>query len=222
MKQLNLKPVFKFLGFTLLLYSVFIFLGYFCGIGKGFSSAFNSLGSAAFSNYGENGEIRFSVNEKDEDEVKLIMLNKVQLENAKAEKRKNRNAQINIPSGEMSFKPWLFGFMSLALLISLILASPIPVKRKLIALVLGIGIYLLFLLLKMDVYIWEHLNGIHYDSQNQAKLNVAVVSQYWYGALINVKSIFASTSFNMISIVFIWLLVSFRKKDIVAFKKMIS
>lgn len=103
------------------------------------------------------------------------------------------------------------GFMPTALLISLILASPVPFKRMRLSAILGFICINLYILFKLYIYVAEHLYTYW------AKTYPEILDSTYSGFVVGINSIIntqAPTGAAMAIVIATWLICTFRTNDI--------
>lgn len=96
-----------------------------------------------------------------------------------------------------------FGWQAVALLLALILATPIPGKRKAWALVWGLLGIQCFLLLFLAFCIWTE----------SAEISLVVLSPFWKATATGVQEA-VRDQFNLAAPILIWILATFRRGDL--------
>ncbi len=190
-----------FIGSYLLLY----LLGQM-GLATAYGKYFRTIGEATFNGMkGGIGIVKFTESEGaygDEYTSTILLANKKQVQ-AAANKGTNVEVRKNFVNHHR------IGFFPLLILFSLILASPVPWKRKLILLVVAFGIMTLFTLFRQWLLI---LNDFH---KNYETLQVLQFSSFWADFLHNARQlmVFNIVISGMVA-TFLWGILTFRKADI--------
>ena len=128
---------------------------------------------------------------------------KKQIEAAIAEAKRKRQANINAQMHRTSFVVEYFT-LPLIFLIALILITPIPWRSRLIALVSGIVLFLLFYIIKMVLAMLFQASA--------PDIQIYKLSPFWYNFLERAIVSF-QVGFSMLVAVLIWLLTAFRKSN---------
>ncbi len=125
----------------------------------------------------------------------------------KATENKVHEAQVDLPSAEILLGTTRTGYIPLGLMIALILATPITLKRKLFALGAGLIAFHIWIYIYMYVWIWFAYNQYPY-------LDVGTLSGVAKDVLNNLyRILIVEMGPRYMVPVFIWFLVSFRKSD---------
>ena len=150
----NNKAILKFLGLFLLFYLLLNVLIPLAKIDTVFQNTFKTIAQTAFKNYNKVGIIEFldkvpkqhKTNPFGRAHKKLYvkMMNQQQYNAAIAEAKRQRASSVNINHAEFELDLWQFFWIPAILLMALTLATPITLKQKLIAFILGLLTFELF------------------------------------------------------------------------------
>ena len=196
------KTILRFLFIFSLVYAVLIIPQ--TNLGKTYAKFIRSEGTALFGSFGNKGIVRFEANlekkNKWEYRNKLFLLNRQHLEKAQKSGSEYQMAKV--------YSSWYYNYLFVALLIALIAATPMTMKRKMWAILVGlllIHVYINFGLFIMLVF---KFNSHPY-------LEVVNLSNFWEGVIDFIYPIVMVNPGTGIFIsVIIWLVVSFRKNDL--------
>ena len=199
--MLKTQPILRFLLGFILAYAGLLIIFSFAE--HQFAAHYQAMGKAAFEKFGNKGIVQFSSRADNDSNYKLttkiILFNRDQVIAAR------QSGQASVLGAELYLSSWYNGVLPMVLLISLILASPVPWKRKLIAILVGLLVIYLFILLKMHLAIAnEYLNT---PSLGILPSHSKLVKTTYEMLVANIETTF-------IIPVFIWILVTFRKKDL--------
>ncbi|MDD5328118.1 MAG: hypothetical protein PHY02_09960 [Phycisphaerae bacterium] len=142
------------------------------------------------------GVVRFQPLSDVENDIRIIFYNRDQ----------TGPVDKMLPVGHIDHNSRREGYIYAAFLTALILAGPIPWRRKGWALLWGMILIHAFIVLKLAIWITYGLN--------KEPLSIVVLSPFWNKALLLTIQVFASNlTFGLVVSVFIWVLVSFRRED---------
>lgn len=198
------KPILTFLLWFVLAYVALLVLS--LPLKEAYAKHYRALGKARFEQFGKKGIVQFFPLEEKQSKYKLNT--KVVLFNLDQVVAARRSGQATVKGGELFISTWYSGLLPTILLLSLIIASPVSWKRKLLAILIGLLLVYLFILFKLRLSIAnEYIKNpwLEFIPSNPKWTKIA-------------HDIFVTNIETTIIIpVFIWVLVTFRKNDLAAF-----
>ncbi len=202
------RLLWVFLGKFIAIYLVIIFIG-LVGFNDSYANMFRSTVKSLYGSFkGGTGIVGVETHEDEEHpnyNTRLFLLSQAAYD--EATKNKVKGAQIDLPSAEIILGTTRTGYIPLGLMIALILASPITLKRKLFALGAGLIAFHIWIYTYMYIWIWFAYNQYPY-------LDVGTLSGFAKDVLNNLyRILIVEMGPRYIVPVFIWFLVSFRKSD---------
>ncbi len=211
----SLKPILFFAAKILIFYLLLV--GVFSWWGVSYTKTFNKINTYVFQDFGSNGLIRFKVanSEKSPFNVKMEILSKKMI--AKVQKQATQGqTTATVKSIFYNFDVWLYAILPVIVVMSFVLASPVPSLQMLKALLLGLLITQLVIFLKIGITITD-----------ETYLNpwLQINDSWWHVFFANpaataiLKDIFKIVGFSLIISVLIWVGVTFRAKDWKRFSK---
>jgi hypothetical protein len=151
-----------------------------------------------FRNMGDGGRVYFSKNPAENmDQDTLVSIKNVRKQGA--------------PGGTFEINSYTFGYLATAFLVALVLATPVPWPRRLLALAVGLGLVSAFVTFR--VYL-QLVDGFSPPSP------IAAYSfgPFWKKCIIVLIKVLSMSPVTMyIAPVFIWILVTFRREDVARF-----
>lgn len=193
------KSLLKFLLIFAVSYAVLLVAANF--MDTYYANSYRWFGKVFFENYGEKGFLQFfPVEEKTTYRLstKVVIFNKDQIQVAR------QTGQATVKGAEFFVSSWYNGLLPDILLLSLIIASPVPWKRKLFAALVGLILFDLFILLKWKLAIaWEISQNPWLELPTK---NPDLVKTGYEIFVRNIET-------TIILPVLIWVVVTFRKKD---------
>lgn len=201
----SFKPIKRFVLIFLGIYGVMLVAGHWGGIGNAYQKLIQSAGNSLFQEMWSDGLADFQ-EEKDPlqkgmDTV-IMLVNREELGQARAE-----NRGVNVI--KVYFSSWQSGFLSTAFLLALILASPVPIRRKLISTGIGLALITLFVLFRL----WINLMFSWDENPN---LNVVEYSSFSSGLIHFLDGIFVKhIVISFVIPVVLWILITFGKGDLI-------
>ncbi len=208
----SLKPVLFFAAKILIFYLLLIAL--FTWWGASYTKTLNKLNTFVFENYGSNGLVRFKINKpkKTPFSIKMEIISKKMARQVQrqANKSNSRKKQAGVKMLFYQFDAWLFAVLPLIIVLSFVLASPIPPLQMLKALGIGIVLSQLLVLFKIGITITD-----------EVYLNpwLQIDDSLWQTIFANpsattaLKDIFKYVGFSLIFSVLIWAGAAFNGKD---------
>lgn len=188
------KPILKFLLTAALVYGFFAIPSSW--IDKGYGNFYRATGKYFFSHFAGKGFSLFSP--MHESKITRIYVGNNELINS--------DGSMEINGSEFNTRN--FGYLPTLLLISLIISSPVPVKRKLFAAIGGFIIIMGWILLRQWIQILEIIAQNPWLKLYTFSETLRNFISFLYHAI--VVSVSPSLTFAVI----VWLLVTFRKEDL--------
>jgi len=166
------------------------------GLATAYSGLYRTGAAFLFEPLAHEGAIRFYPLNDVDDDIRIAFYNQDQ----------------ESPDGKMTPVGFIprnsrhAGYMYIAFLTALVLASPIPWRRKGWALFWGMILIHGYIVFKLAIWI---IYGF-----NKEPLSLIVLSPFWQRVLLLTIDVFVrNLTFGFIVCVFIWILVSFRRED---------
>ncbi|MEZ4884664.1 MAG: hypothetical protein R3E32_08065 [Chitinophagales bacterium] len=205
----SLKPILFFAAKVLVFYLLLV--GLFSWWGVSFTRTFNKINTYVFEDFGSNGLVQFKVSnpKKTPFNIKMDIISKKMIAEVQR-KAKHGDTSATVKTVFYQFDVWLYAVLPIIVVMSFILASPVPPLQMLKALALGLLISQLIVFLKMGITITD-------ETYRQAWLQVN--DSWWHtffgnpSATAALKDIFKFVGFSLIISVLIWVGVTFRPKD---------
>lgn len=213
MKTPFLKPVLKFLGFFLLFYLLFMLVFPLMGLEKPYTNTFTNISEWLFEDFEGKGMIKFQEERKrdaDGYDIFMQLVNKATYEK-EYQRVQNQGSsgsvQMAVKSAIYNYSAWNRAYIPLVFLLALILSTPINIKRKALAAVLGLFLWTGFAL-------WDFKMKLLYQFQSQDFLSYLDPDGLKAG-FVNMLNKYFSPNLDILFLitVLIWILVSFRRKD---------
>lgn len=202
--MLDFKPILRFLLLFILCYTGILLLA--LPFKDNYANLYRAMGKARFEQFGNKGIVQFFPYEDPDSKYKLNT--KIVLFNVDQVVAARRSGQATVRGAEIFVSSWYSGLLPTILLLSLILASPVPWKRKILAVLIGIALTYLFILFKLRLVIaHEYLSATF--------LEITPTFSKWLPTAYDIFVVNIETT--IIFPVFIWILVTFRKSDVKRF-----
>jgi len=195
----QLKHLLRFLLFFAISYVALLILG--MSLESQYATAYRGLGKKLFQDIGEKGLVQFYPHQEDSGyklSTKAVVFNKDQVRAAR------QGGQATVKGAEVFVSSWYNGLLPMIILLSLIFASPVPWKRKLLAFLLGLVFLYLFIYYKLYL-------SIKFECLQNEWLNLPVSNSGWVRSAHDIFVANIETTF--IIPVFIWIAVTFRRRD---------
>lgn len=163
------------------------------GLMDGYRAFFRAGGNLVFASFGSAGSVEFEdVGSRDHAKDTRLVLYKTH--------PIPQSRSLEIKSGYVGYRPTAF-------LISLVLATPIPWRRRLKALVVGLVLVNLFIALRLGLLFLDIYS-------NPGPLTIFSIEGFWKGVLWRcVMIFFRAPAGHYMWPAFCWLLVCFRRND---------
>lgn len=214
----SLKPIFLFAAKIFLFYLLFV--GLFSWMGASYTKTFNKINTVVFGDFGSNGLVKFKVEKPKESPflVKMEMYSKKMIREVQKKAAQGQtSASVNMIF--YNFDIWLYAILPMIVVMSFVLSSPVPPLQMLKALLLGILITQLLTLLKIGITI-----------TNETYLNpwLQITDSWWQTFFANpsatksMTNIFRMVGFSLVISIFVWVGVTFRKRDWRKFSRLLD
>ena len=167
MRQRRLNTLWKFLILVAIIYASLVGIGPFLKLNKLNASFYGSVSKKLFSEMGEKGivvfeEVKGNVGINDQD-YQLTLINKESLEEVKREaaQRGSADTKAKVKAKNVFLNFWQFGFVPTALLLALIIATPLPWKRKVL------GFIIAWIMLQAFIFVRIYLTILNHFQQTE-------------------------------------------------------
>lgn len=204
MTRFKVQPILRFLLWFVLAYAGLLIL--FSFFENQLGDQYRAMGKSRFEKFGKKGIVQFFPNEDRSTGYKLntkvVLFNRDQVIAAR------QSGQATVKGGELYISSWYSFVLPITILLSLIIASPVPWKRKILAALVGLLLLYFFIVFKLRLSIAnEYINNpeLQYIPSNPKWTKVAH------------KIFVTNIETTIILPVFIWILVTFRKSDLSEF-----
>ena len=166
------------------------------GLATAYTKAYRASAAFMFKSFGSKGVVLFRQSSDTKNDVEMLFFHR---------DRVDPDGQL-VPLGRIPHNTRYYGYMPTAFLIALVLATPIPLKRKGRALFWAMVIIHALLVLKLVVWV---LFGFSHK-----QVSVLVLSPFWNRVFVLAADIFLQNlTFALIVSFSIWILVTFRRED---------
>lgn len=197
----KIKPILRFLLWFTMTYIGLLFLA--TAFKDQYAHYYQAIGKARFEQFGQKGIVQFfSYEDKITSyklDTKVVLFNRDQVVAAK------QSGQATVKGADLFISSWYSALLPTILLLTLILASPVSLKRKLLAIVLGLLIMYLFIVFKLRL-------SIANEYLKNPWLEFPLSHPKWTKTAHDIFVTNIETT--IIFPVFIWILVTFRKSDL--------
>lgn len=204
MKRLLNNPLYKMVGIFVIAYGALLLLGSVAKVEDGYRSAIQGVSNKVFRNFWSNGLVFFEDGQDplgEEMDTAIRMINREAFIAAK----KNQTTVYSIRIF-CSMRNW--GFLITAFFIALVLAAPVPLRRKLISGTIGLLLVQLFVLFR----IWV---DIEFSMQQNQKLDIVNYGGFGEQVIVTMDAVFAKNIVVAFSIpLLIWIFVMFKREDV--------
>jgi len=223
--MLDFKKVLLFFGVFLLIFGFLNFIVPYAGLDKLYHKQFIKINNYLYKDYKGTADVRFETKKiktnkynhpfkRFNDRVLVKILSKKQIEMAtqKALRARPKQTQINVNHAEFEVDTWQYGWIPLMLLVSLILATPVPIPRRLFALFLGFLAITGYTLFRFWVRFVVDIN-------RHGWLELGTQGPFMKKTFVYMNTFFLYMGISLVITVFIWLIVTVRKGDHLRFLK---
>lgn len=223
--MLDFKKVLLFvLSFCVIFVLLNIIVPY-TGLDKWYHQQFVKINRYLYSDYKGTADVRFETKKIKtnkynlpfktfNDVVSVKILSKKQIKDAtqKALNARPKQTQINVNHAEFDVDTWQYGWIPLMLLMSLILATPVPIPRRLFALFLGMLAITGYTLFRFWVRFVVDIN-------RHGWLELGTQGAFMKKTFVYMNTFLLYMGMSLIVTVFIWLIVTIRRGDHLRFLK---
>jgi len=193
-KLIDAKGVIRFFCLFLLFYGLLI--APWPGLPAAYTKSYRAAAGFLFKSFGSKGVVRFHQQTDDKSKIKILFYRR---------DRVYPDGQM-IPLGSIGHSSRLGGYIPTAFTFALIMATPISWRRRGRALFWGMILIHVFLVSKLAIWV---LYGFNHE-----QISLLVLSPFWKRVLsLTVNVFLRNLTFRLIVSFFIWILVTFRRKD---------
>lgn len=206
MKYLPQHPARRFLLFFAVLYALFLVVGVGLNGRLAYQQFFRSMGEGLFGDSGKNGIVRFmEVDDKEnynpESHSMILMGNRLQAQRAAQQGK-------NVDVSKVYVNDYMVGFLPTMTLLALLLATPMTMRRKIWAVLIGLLLIALFVILRQWILVIT-------DMANNPALELMSVSKGTVEFLIGLKRVLVTNIVVTMMVPFLlWGLIVFRTEDL--------
>ena len=219
--MINIKKLLVFVFSFFALYLLFNFLIPTLKIDKFYNQQFINKGNIVFRYMGKDAKTTFEKAppskmdeivfvhpfKKYDDQVIIKTLNQRHVKLASDEARKKGQNSVNVNHSEFIMDTWRFGLIPMILIMSLILATPIPIKRRFFSLFLGLVAINLFTAFRFWIRYMTEIN-------RHIWLDVGTLGPNMKWLVTHANTILMFQGIGLIACVLIWIVVTFRPSDV--------
>ncbi len=192
-KLIQAKQLIKFFCLFAIFYG--LLMTPWPGFGKAYSKLYLAGASVLFKSFGSKGVVQFNQSDDAEYDINVGLYNRDHVD---------KNGHVTV--FQTSHTSRQDGYMYMTFMTALILASPIPWKRKVWALLLGLILIHGFIALKLAIRLLYAFSI--------KPLSLFALSPFWQRILaIAHQQFIVNVAFGFVVSIFIWILVSFRRED---------
>ena len=197
-----MKIALRFFAIFSIVYAVLIIPQ--MNIGEVYSRFIRTQGEMLFGDFGNKGRVEFEANPKEEN--KWEYRNRMLLTN----RQKYEHAQKSGAGYQMAkvYLSWYFDYLPSALLFSLIIATPIAFRRKILALIVGLTLLHLYIAFMLLV-------TLLFKFHSYPTLDVVSLNSFWNSIVEFIYPVVAvNPGTSVFVVITIWIMVCFRTQDL--------
>ena len=223
--MLDFKKVLLFFVAFLIIFGFLNFIVPYTGLDKLYHEQFIKVNQYLYKDYKGTADVRFETkkvklhkynhsfsNFNDKVLVKILSKKQIQVATQKALRARPKQVQINVNHAEFEIDTWRDCWIPLILLMSLILATPVPIPRRLFALFLGVLAITGYTLFRFWVRFVVDIN-------RHGWLELGTQGPFMKSTFVYMNTFLFYMGISLIVTVFIWLIVTVRKGDHLRFLK---
>jgi hypothetical protein len=194
---ISVKTAIKFFCLFVLVYG--LLMAAWPAVGTVYSKFYRATGGFLFGSFGRGGIVYFSQSEDSKDDINIIALNRY---------RVDKNGKVI--GMRLCHNIRYSDYMNMAFLTALIVATPLPLRRRGWALVWGLLLMHVLVVFKIAITILNLFSS--------EPLSLLILNPFWKGVVVTANQVVADTLTSgfitgFIIVFFIWILVSFRLED---------
>lgn len=209
--MLDFKKVLLFLGLSIGLFAALYWIVPNSGLDKWYSKQYTKIGNKLYGDY--KGKAKVEIKEEEKGKIILTkIMSKSQIAKATADARRKRQTAIQVNHAQFQNNLWLEAWIPMMLILSLILATPIPFKRRLLSLLLGLAAVTIFIAFKYWVRFVVDIN-------RHGWLEMGTQGDFMKNIFVQINTYLGFTGPSLFVILLLWALVTFRKGDQIYFMK---
>ncbi len=163
-------------------------------LGKGYSRLYRAGANFLFGSFGSKGIVEFSESNRAVYDIEVQLYN--------VEHKDQNGVMRGIKIWQSSRHA---GYMEAAFLAALVIATPMPIRRKALALFCGLLLVHGFFVIMIAIYITKAFSS--------EPLSLFAIDEFWKRILCRADAYVIDTACGFIVSIFIWVLVSFRRGD---------
>jgi hypothetical protein len=208
------KKLLKYGGIFLVSYLLITLLFNSRSVKTGHASFFQGTTQSIIKTLVPEAFIRFdAADSKNPYTIRVVYNSQLNVDNQIAEARRKRTPNINLQVYDFNFDIFVLYILPLGFLIALLIASPVPWKRKLMASILGYLALIIFCVVRLWILVLHQISRESLEIYNYSTATVNTL-----GTL----SSFFTPGLVIVVTVFIWIGVTFRKEDFKKLKDLIE
>lgn len=204
----NLFPVFKYFGIFILIYASLYSLVSLPAVVVKTNETYRAITEPLLQSIFPKAYLELepdSPPESDPHTFRAVFISKTEIEAAKATAKKQGTSKVDIKAREYDIYLHLMFTTFWIFLIALILITPLKIKQKLIALLVGSLIFFAYTFFKVFIFLLDVFNKSAFDMYKLSETGGNIVGKISY--------VLKSPGLSAFIIVFIWVLVAFRKSN---------
>lgn len=222
--MLNFKKVLLFLFSFIVIFIVLNLAVPMLGIEKWSNTQVVKIGNKLYGKYKGKARVSFTKQKPNkkaffehpfkeyDDLVVTKIMSEAQIAEATRRARAAKTNQITVNHAEYVTNIWQYIWIPLMLVMSLILATPIPIKRRLFSLLLGIVVTTIFIFAKFHIRFVVEIN-------RHGWLDLGSQGTFAKKMFVYMNTFLLYMGASLIAAVIIWAIVTFRKGDHLLFMK---
>jgi len=223
--MLDFKKVLLFIGIFLVIFAVLNLVVPFSGLDKWYDQQFVKVGEKVYGNYKDKAQVEFKLWDnnksvafkmpfKNYDKViRTSILSKAYIERASKLALAQGATSVTLDHAQFFTDNWLYVWLPLLLFWALVLASPVPILRKIIAFLLGTLIINAFIYFKFWVRFKVEF------SRHDGWIKLGELEGISKPIFLNLNTFLLYMGSSLIFSIIVWALLTFRQKDQYMFMK---
>ncbi|MEM7102517.1 MAG: hypothetical protein AAF502_05230 [Bacteroidota bacterium] len=209
------KKLFIYFGLFIGIYIGMIFLVRGTGLDTAYRSFFCSYQMAWFNAFGDD-EVEMTITPQpyalfEGSDITFTFMNKAEKAHAIRDAQARGLTNVSVKTANWGLNTWLYAVMPLLFFIALLIATPVPWKRRVITFIVGITILHLYFCMRLNLELGEQVAFSDFLSTKPVSDFSRTTWDFMHRVL--------NLEFNYFVGVVVWLVFTFRKKDFRGFLK---
>ena len=204
----NLIPILKYFGLFIAIYAALFSLASMSSVATAINNAYRTVSEPMLQSIFPKAYLELEADappESDPNTFRAVFTSKTKIEAAKAAARQKGSSKVDLKATEYDIYLNLLFTSFWLFLVTLILITPIGLRQKLVALVVGSILFFAYTFFKVFIFLLDLFNRSSFDMYKLSERGGNFVESISY--------VVKSLGMSAFVVIFIWILVAFRKSN---------